>query len=111
MGASLRVKERHCPVLVVEEPTHDPWPLSEMQQLGLSRTRPVLSAPPQTDGPIAVLWTQGDHTLPAHRLASHSHIPRSLVSNIHLPVVPTGGETLCNKKMDSCHEGGGALQE
>lgn len=106
MGLSLCVKERHSPVLIVEEDAQDPWPLAEMQQLCLPCTRPVLTAPPQTDGPIAVLWTQRDHSLSAHRLPSHAHIPCSLVSHVHLPVVPPGGETLCIRKWAPVMKGG-----
>lgn len=95
---SLCIKERHCPIFIVEEHTHNPGPLEEMQQLCLPCTCPVLTAPPQTYGPIAILWSQRDHSLSAHWLSSHTHIPRCFVSHVHLPVVPPCGETLCSKK-------------
>lgn len=103
---SLCIKERHCPIFIVEEHTHNPGPLEEMQQLCLPCTCPVLTAPPQTDGPIAILWSQRDHSLSAHWLSSHTHIPRCFVSHVYLPVVPPCGETLCSKKRGCCQEGG-----
>lgn len=66
VGLGVCVVEGHRSVLNVEEDADNFRLPGETQQLCLSCACSVLTALPQTHGPIAVLRTQRDHALPVH---------------------------------------------
>lgn len=94
MGFGFCVVKGHRPILIVQEHPDDLRPLRQTQQLGPACTRPVLHALPQTNDPVTILRAQRDQTFPVDGLPSHTQVPRRLVSNVDLPVVSAGGETL-----------------